>query len=102
MTLYECRYQWPDVSGRTPQAAATAFNRVFASTEVDDRSARVRGWYQYPGAWAGFLILDVESPEALHAWLLPYSELMTWEIRPLLSHDFTEARQQARAAAGNA
>ena len=77
MALYECRYRWPDPLGRTPQAALTDFSRVFASTEANDRSAEVRGWYQYPGELSGFLVLDVEGPEALHAWLLPYSELMT-------------------------
>jgi hypothetical protein len=94
MTLYECRYQWPESPRRTPQEASEAFGRVFAAAEATDRRAMLRSWYQYPGAEAGFLVLEAESAETLHAFMAPYMALMTLEARPLMEHDYTQRRQQ--------
>jgi muconolactone delta-isomerase len=94
MTLYECRYQWPESPRRTPQEANEAFGRVFAAAEATDRRAMLRSWYQYPGEAAGFLVLDVDSAEALHAFMAPYMELMTLEARPLMEHDYVQRRQE--------
>lgn len=96
MTLCECRYHWPEQPRRSREEANQAMRQAFvAGEELDaNRQTAVRGWYQYPGAQAGFLLLELDSAEALHAFLAPYMELMSWEVRPLLMHDYTQFRQQ--------
>jgi hypothetical protein len=48
----------------------------------------IRGYYGLVGGGAGFLILDVEDPDALTEMLAPLMRLMTWDVRAIVPDDY--------------
>lgn len=103
MALYHCTYQWPREfeEGHTPQERLTAFRHVFANAEAEDAiGERLHAWYQYPGEWAGVLIIEAATVEELNQLLLPYTKLTNWTVKPLLKVDYQQARRQAIEAGG--
>ena len=43
----------------------------------------IRGWYDFAGGGAGFLIVETDDVRELTAMLRPYIDLMSWDIRAL-------------------
>ena len=43
----------------------------------------IRGWYDFAGGGAGFLIVETDDVRELTAMLRPYIDLMAWDIRAL-------------------
>ena len=47
----------------------------------------IRGSYGLVGGGAGFLLLEVDDPQALNAMLAPSMRSMTWDIRAIVAED---------------
>jgi hypothetical protein len=58
----------------------------------------IRGWYDFAGGGAGFLIVETEDVRELTAMLRPYIDLMAWDIRALSENKYDETIQQIRDA----
>src|SRR5215211_6128466 len=60
----------------------------------------IRGYYGLVGGGAGFLILEVDDPNALNAMLAPSMRYMTWDIRAIVAYDYHEDIEEFRQAFG--
>jgi hypothetical protein len=49
---------------------------------------RILGWYNLVGGGAGFLIVDYDDPRALTAFLQPYMDLMSFDVRAITENDY--------------
>jgi hypothetical protein len=58
----------------------------------------IRGWYDFAGGGAGFLIVETDDVRELTAMLRPYIDLMAWDIRALSENRYDETVQQIRDA----
>jgi hypothetical protein len=54
------------------------------------------------GGGAGFLILEVDDPQALNEMLAPSMRYMTWDIRAIMAYDYDEDIAEFRQAFGEA
>jgi len=97
VALYQCTWRWPGVGD--PAERRNAFAEVFVAAEAAEPfGERLRGWYDYPGEYAGFLLVEAESVEKLYDLLVPYSKLMTFDVKPVVSIDYQHVREQLGAA----
>ena len=58
----------------------------------------IRGWYDFAGGGAGFLIVETDDVRELTAMLRPYIDLMAWDIRALSENKYDETVQQIQDA----
>jgi hypothetical protein len=62
----------------------------------------IRGYYGLVGGGTGFLILDVDAPQALNEMLAPSMRSMTWDIRAIVEYDDQQDIEEFRQAFGQA
>jgi hypothetical protein len=60
----------------------------------------IRGWYDFAGGGAGFLIVETDDVRELTAMLRPYIDLMSWDVRALSENRYDETIEQIREALG--
>ena len=53
-----------------------------------------RGLQSIPGRAAGFLVVDASSHEELTQILRPYTELMAFDVTPIVRVDYEQARRR--------
>jgi hypothetical protein len=63
---------------------------------------RIRGWYNLAGGGAGFLIVEYDDPRELTAFLQPYMDLMSWDVRAITANDYDQRLAELRQIAGRA
>ncbi len=49
---------------------------------------RIRGWYNLAGGGSGFLLVDYDDPRELTAFLQPYMDLMSWDVRAVTENQY--------------
>ena len=94
--LFYCQFTW--FPGTTRAQVAQRL------VQQDDAGAnnpeRIKGWYNLAGGGAGFLIVDYDDPRQLTAFLQPYMDLMSFDVRAITENDYAgrvdELRQVAR------
>ncbi len=67
-----------------------------------NRQERIRGWYNLVGGGAGFLIVDYDDPHELTAFLQPFMDLMSFDVRAITQNDYDATIQQLREVAKQA
>lgn len=99
MALYGCSWRWPGVED--PKERWQRFARTtVAMDEATSMRQHMRGWYTYPGEWAGFLLIEADRPEELREMLQPLTGLMQFDVKPLIEVDYDEALRHLAAIAG--
>lgn len=93
MALYQCTWRWPGAGDSTERSKRFGQAFMAADRDVPGMQSMVRGWYSYPGEWAGFLLMEAERSEDLAAALRPFTGLMTWEVKPLLVQDYGDTKR---------
>jgi hypothetical protein len=94
--LYKCDFTWyPDstreeVAGRVVQPPDAGKNNP----------ERVKGWYNLVGGGAGFLIVDYDDPKEVTAFLQPYMDLMSFDVRAITQNDYKSTIEELRKVAG--
>jgi hypothetical protein len=84
--LFYCEFTW--FPGTTREAAA---KRVVAQDDVGANNPdRIKGWYNLAGGGAGFLIVDYDSLKELTAFLQPYMDIMSFDVRAIEQLDYDE------------
>jgi hypothetical protein len=61
---------------------------------------RIKGWYNLAGGGAGFLIVDYDDPKELTAFLQPYMDLMSFDVRAITQNDYAATIEELRKVAG--
>jgi hypothetical protein len=94
--LFYCAYAWS--ANTRPE---DVWERVIHQHERGANSQElIRGWYDFAGGGAGFLLIETDDVRELTAMLRPYIDLMTWDIRVLSENLYDETIQQIRDALG--
>ena len=94
--LYYCAYTWnPGVT--IEEVGPAILDQHDAGTLHPEW---IRGYYGLVGGGAGFLILEVDDPNALNAMLAPSMRYMTWDIRAVVAFDYHEDIEEFRQAFG--
>lgn len=93
--LFYCEFTW--YPGTTRQQVAA---RVVAQHDAGQNNPdRIRGWYNLAGGGAGFLIVDYDDVRELTAFLQPYMDLMSFDVRAISQLDYASRIEELRAVA---
>jgi uncharacterized protein YjbI with pentapeptide repeats len=100
--LFFCQFTW--FPGTTRRAVA---QRVVAQHDAGaNHPGRIKGWYNLVGGGAGFLLVDYDDAKELTAFLQPYMDLMSFDVRAITQLDYddriAELRQVATATGPDA
>ncbi len=94
--LFLCEFTW--FPGTTREEVA---QRVVQQHDAGaNNPERIRGWYNLVGGGAGFLIVDYDDPRQLTAFLQPYMDLMSFDVRAITENNYDERIQELRRVAG--
>ena len=57
---------------------------------------RIIGWYNLAGGGAGFLLVDYDDPKELTAFLQPYMDLISFDVRLVTENDYASTIEELR------
>lgn len=90
--LFLCQFTW--FPGTTREEVA---QRVVGQHDKGaNNPERLKGWYNLAGGGAGFLIVDYDDPKDLTAFLQPYMDLMSWDVRAITQNDYAARIEELR------
>ena len=94
--LWYCSFTWYPHTTRAEVA-----RRVVQQHDAGaNHPERIVGWYNLVGGGAGFLLIGAEDPEDLTAFLQPYMDLMSWDVRAVTKlhyeHEIANLRKVAQ------
>ena len=94
--LFYCEFTW--FPGATREEVA---RRVVQQHDAGaNHPERIKGWYNLVGGGAGFLIVDYDDPRELTAFLQPYMDLMSFDVRAITRNDYEPSIKDLRQVAG--
>ena len=94
--LFYCEFTW--FPGTTREQVA---QRLVQQHDAGaNHPERIRGWYNLAGGGAGFLIVEYDDIKELTAFLQPYMELMSFDVRAIQQLDYEERLSQLRSVVG--
>jgi hypothetical protein len=95
--LYCCAFTW--FPGTTRAQAA---QRVVQQHDAGQHHPeRIKGWYNLVGGGAGFLLLDYDDPREVTAFLQPFMDLMSFDVRAITENHYDETISQLRDVAAH-
>jgi hypothetical protein len=60
---------------------------------------RIKGWYNLAGGGAGFLLVESNDPRELTAFLQPYMDLISFDVRAVYQLNYEERLKELREIA---
>ncbi len=93
--LFYCQFTWFPGTTREEVAKRLIEQHDAGANNPD----RITGWYNLAGGGAGFLIVDYDDIGELTAFLQPYMELMSFDVRAINRLDYDERIGALRAIA---
>jgi hypothetical protein len=57
---------------------------------------RIKGWYNLAGGGAGFLLVEYDDPRQLSDFLMPYMDLMSFDVRAVYENDYEQSIEAFR------
>jgi hypothetical protein len=60
------------------------------------RHEQIRGWYNLAGGGSGFLLLETNSPQEVTAFVQPYMDLMSFDVRAIYALDYRQQIEELR------
>jgi hypothetical protein len=93
--LFYCQFTWFPGTTRE-QVAKRLVEQHDAGANHPDR---IKGWYNLAGGGAGFLIVDYDDIKQLTAFLQPYMDLMSFDVRAINQLNYDERINELRNVA---
>lgn len=91
--VFYCEFTW--YPGTTREEVA---ERVVSQHDAGKNNPdRIKGWYNLAGGGAGFLIVDYDDINQFTAFLQPYMELMSFDVRAISELDYDDRIQSLRS-----
>jgi hypothetical protein len=90
--LWYCSFTWYPGTTRAQVAKRILQQHDAGKT----RPERIRGWYNLAGGGAGFLLIEAETPEELTAFLQPYMDVISWDVRVIYERPYEQTIEQLR------
>src|SRR5919199_6125760 len=96
--IWYCSFTW--YPGTTRRQVA---QRIVQQHDAGaNHPERIRGWYNLVGGGAGFLLLEADRPEDVTAFLQPYMDLMSWDVRAVTQLEYASRIEELRTVAQEA
>jgi hypothetical protein len=93
--LWYCAFTW--FPNTTRQQVA---QRVVRQHDAGmNHPERIKGWYNLVGGGAGFLLVEYDDPRELTAFLQPFMDLMSFDVRGVYRLDYEQRIQELRQVA---
>jgi hypothetical protein len=93
--LWYCAFTW--FPNTTRQQVA---QRVVQQHDAGmNRPERIKGWYNLVGGGAGFLLVEYDDPRELTAFLQPFMDLMSFDVRGVYQLDYGQRIEELRQVA---
>ncbi|GAC1380450.1 MAG: hypothetical protein NVSMB33_06470 [Ktedonobacteraceae bacterium] len=90
--LYYCGFSWYSHTNRQHVA-----QRVVQQHDAGaNHPEHIKGWYNLAGGGAGFLLVEVDDPRELTAFLQPYMDLMSFDVRAAYALEYEKQIQELR------
>ena len=90
--LYLCEFTWFPGTTR----ADVAQRLVGQHDAGANHPERIKGWYNLVGGGAGFLLVETNNPREVTAFLQPYMDLMSFDVRGAYEVNYTERIKELR------
>ena len=96
--LYQCAFTWyPHVTRE--QVAQRVVEQHDAGANNPER---ILGWYNLVGGGAGFLLVDYDDPTELTAFLQPYMDLISFDVRAVTENQYDATIETLRGVGAGA
>ena len=93
--LWLCSFTWFPNTKREQVA-----KRVVQQHDAGlNRPERIKGWYNLVGGGAGFLLVESDDPREVTAFLQPYMDLMSFDVRGVYELQYEERLKELREIA---
>jgi hypothetical protein len=93
--LFYCQFTWfPGINRE--QVAQRLIEQHDAGANNPDK---IKGWYNLAGGGAGFLIVEYDDIRELTAFLQPYMDLMSFDVRAINELDYDDRVTELRGIA---
>jgi hypothetical protein len=96
--LWYCSFTWYPGTKRAQVAQRVVQQHDAGATHPE----RIRGWYNLAGGGAGFLLVEADTPKELTAFLQPYMDLMSFDVRAISEQPYEQTLEQLRQLAKEA
>jgi hypothetical protein len=94
--LYFCEFTW--FPGTTREEVA---RRVVEQHDAGKNNPKkIKGWFNLVGGGAGFLLVEYDDPREVTAFLQPYMDLMSFDVRAIYALDYEDQINQLRGSLG--
>jgi hypothetical protein len=93
--LFYCDFTWFPGTRRDQVALRITAQHDAGATHPE----RITGWYNLAGGGAGFLLVDYDDIRELTAFLQPYMDLMSFDVRAVYQLDYEERLAELRTVA---
>ena len=94
--LFYCAYTWHPHT--TIAQVHARHDQQFQANAL--HFEKVRGFYDFAGGGAGFVLIDATTPQEVTDILRPYLDLMSWDVRAVIETDIAEFRTWLQHRAG--
>lgn len=89
---FYCEFTW--YPGTTRHDVA---ERVIRQHDAGrNKPENIHGWYNLVGGGAGFLIVDYDDPRELTAFLQPYMDVMSFDVRAVTENTYENTINEMR------
>lgn len=90
---FYCEFTW--FPGTTRRDVA---ERIVQQHEAGRNNPdRITDWYNLVGGGAGFLIVDYDDPKELTAFLQPYMDVMSFDVRAITDNSYEDTVKEMQA-----
>lgn len=90
--LFLCQFTWFPHTSRKDVA-----ERVIRQHEAGrNKPENIKTWYNLVGGGAGFLVVDYNDPRELTAFLQPYMDVMSFDVRAITENTYDETIEQMK------
>lgn len=90
--LFLCQFTWFPNTSRKDVA-----ERVVRQHEAGrNKPENIRAWYNLVGGGAGFLVVDYDDPRKVTAFLQPYMDVMSFDVRAITENTYDETVQEMK------
>jgi hypothetical protein len=93
--LFYCEFTWFPGTRREEVARRVVEQHDAGANNPD----QIKGWYNLAGGGAGFLLVEYQDIGALTAFLQPYMDLMSFDVRAVSELNYHERIEQLRQIA---
>lgn len=90
--LWYCKFKWHPNTTREQVA-----QRIVHQHEIGaNHPEHIKGWYNLAGGGAGFLLVEVDHPQELTAFLQPYMDLVDFDVHAVYALDYEKQIEELR------